>query len=211
MAHGPDTEELFRRLANVRQHYETSEPTGLYIYGLRITSLPELPSYLTQLWCSHTQITELPPLPDSLRRLDCANTQITNLPSLPPSLELLSCHNTQITELPPLPGSLKKLVCSHTQITELPPLPSSLSLLIDNNCPNLLIKPMEGETIEAYEERWKPIREEQKKKCEELVNKKRIQERCLVIKEELMATAWHPRRVERLLDAGYSFEEVFGD
>ena len=106
MAHGPDTEELLRRLANVRQLYETSEPTELNIYGLRITSLPELPSYLTQLWCSQTQITQLPPLPASLRRLDCANTQITNLPSLPSSLEMLSCRNTQITELPPLPDSL---------------------------------------------------------------------------------------------------------
>ena len=32
-----------------------------------------------------------------------------------------------------------------------------------------------------------------------------------IVKEELMAAAWHPRRVERLLNAGYSFEEVLGD
>jgi hypothetical protein len=32
--------------------------------------------------------------------------------------------------------------------------------------------------------------------------KKRTQERCKVIKEDLMATAWHPRRVEKWLETG---------
>jgi hypothetical protein len=70
------------------------------------------------------------------------------------------------------------------------------------NCPNLLIQPMEGEMIQAYEQRWKPIREEQKKKREELANKKRTQARCLTVKEELMAAAWHPSRVEKWLEIG---------
>ena len=236
MAHGPDTEELLRRLANVRHYwYEIQKLTELNIYGLQITSLPELPSYLKKLCCSHTQIpklpslpsslvalgchstqiTELPPLPDSLREIYCSHTQITKLPSLPSSLSVLSCHNTQITELPqlpasllelgcqntlitglpPLPSSLTWLGCSNIQITELPPLPDSMQYLSCNNCPNLLIKPMEGEIIQAYEERWKPIREERD-------SKKRCQDRCLTVKEELMAAAWHPDRVEKWLEIG---------
>ena len=35
-----------------------------------------------------------------------------------------------------------------------------------------------------------------------LLEKKRVQERCSLIKEDLMATAWHPRRVEKWLETG---------
>lgn len=43
------------------------------------------------------------------------------------------------------------------------------------------------------------------------IEKTRTQKRSQIIKEELMSKAWHPDRVEKLLTAGYSFEDVFGD
>ena len=182
MAHGPDTERLLEHIANVRQHwYEFWKSNELCILGYRITSLPSLPQYLKYLNCSHTQIRELPILPSSLISLNCINTPIT--------------------ELPPLPSSLKTLLCNDTQITEFPPLPPTLKWLGYNNCPNLLIKPIEGKRIQDYEERWKPIREER-------ASKQRCQERCLAVKEELIAKAWQPSRIERLLNGGYSLEEV---
>jgi hypothetical protein len=181
MAHGPDTDELLRLLANVRQHwYEFWKSNNLSIVGYRITSLPLLPHYLLYLNCSHTQIRELPILPSSLISLNCINTPITELPSLPSSLKTLLCNDTQITEFPPLPPTLKWLGYK--------------------NCPNLLIKPIEGKRIQDYEQRWKPIREEQKMKREELESKQRCVEHCLTVKEELMAAAWHPRRVERWIN-----------
>ncbi len=80
-----------------------------------------------------------------------------------------------ITELPKLP--------------KLPKLPQSLKYLDCSDCPNLLIQRNEGESIQDYDARWEEWRE-----------KKRTQERCLAIKEELMAAAWHPRRVERWIN-----------
>jgi hypothetical protein len=45
----------------------------------------------------------------------------------------------------------------------------------------------------------------------EFIEKTRTQKRSQLFKEELMAVAWHPDRIERLLNEGYSFEVVFGD
>ncbi len=50
----------------------------------------------------------------------------------------------------------------------------------------LLLQRNKNETIEDYVERWDEL--------------KRSQARCSITKEELMATVWHPRRVERLLE-----------
>ena len=127
MAHGPDTPKLLRALQ------EAQTRRGLYIEGLRITSLPTLPDNLLQLDCDNTQITQLPPLPTSLTYLSCSDTQITQLPPLPKSLEYLQCDNTQVTQLPSLPDSLGYLHCDNTPITQLPELPHSLLELHCNN------------------------------------------------------------------------------
>lgn len=226
MAHGPDTERLLERISQATDNlyisnafhdlHITSLPTLpdsvklLHIHLVSIHTLPTLPSALEELIIIDTPITELPSFPPTVRYIRIHNTQLTKLPPLPPTLVYLNCYvNMELTELPQLPSSLKtlwcgytlipklpdlpdsleKLGCQNTPITELPPLPPSLRELDCSNCPNLIIQRLKGESIQDYSARW-----------EEYRNKKRIQERCLSIKEELMAAAWHPRRIERWIN-----------
>ena len=208
MAHGPDTDELLRRISNLSGKTLLGKKS-LLLTNLNITSMPQLPNSLKNLWCFNTKLTELPLLPTSLQLLYCYDTNITELPPLPSSLISLSCGDTQITELPPLPNSLINIACNHTNITELPPLPPnldyldcsdtnitelpplphSLEFLIVKNCP-LVLQRMKGESIQDYSARW-----------DEWRVMKRNQNRCLAVKEDLMAAAWHPRRVERWIEA----------
>jgi invasion plasmid antigen len=137
--------------------------------------------HATSLDVAYLNITSLPPLPDYLRVLLIGNTNITELTNLPSNLIWLNCCNTKITELPPLPPTLASLECSYTNITELPPLPSTLSLLKCNSSP-LILKRNLREPIEDYVKRWE---------------KYHANKRCAAIKEELIAAAWNPRRVEK--------------
>lgn len=84
----------------------------LNIYGLRLTSLPELPADLKILNCSNTPISQLPNLPAGLKTLVCSNTLIHKLPILPDGLRYLDCSGTFLTEMPELPRSLIYLDCS---------------------------------------------------------------------------------------------------
>ena len=243
MAHGPDTEELLRRISVV----VTTKGTYLDVSRLRITSLPTLPHTLETLVCEHmTRLTSLPDLPPNLTKLICGYSSIQSLPKLPNYLKTLMCNNTGITEFPSLPRGLQVFVCSHlsilklpplppyliklicndtlinslpplphtleclncisTNIVTLPPLPDSLSILKCDNCP-LAIKLLRSETVQNYKKRLCDIA----KRHETILSIRRCQTRCLTVKEELMAAAWHPSRIERLLNAGYSFEEVLGD
>ncbi len=140
------------------------------------------------------QITNLPPLPDGLKDLTCDYTNLTSLPSLPDGLHTLTCGNTPLTSLPQLPNSIIFLYCGHTRLTNLPSLPTSLQFLSCYNTP-LILQRGEDESIQAYEARWAEWRLE-------IASKERVKERCIMIKEDLMAAAWHPRRVERWLEAG---------
>jgi hypothetical protein len=149
MAHGPDTAELLRRIANIHDN-------KLDVSGLNITSLPDLPSELQKLYCSNTNLTILPALPSGLQILECANTNITTLLDLPSGLQKFWCDNTL-------------LVWGKT------------------------------ESIQNYNERWRKWREEQ-------ASKKRSQERSKVIKRDLVENVWHPRRVQKLLEAGVELE-----
>ena len=147
LIHGPDTDELLRRISKCRdiefrfsslpKHFfdfvTCRDSVNLDITELRVTSLPSLPIGLKYLNCSHTLITSLPPLPPGLIHLDCNDTPLTSLPRLTSSLNGLDCSNTQITSLPELPASLQVLICSNTQITSLPELPSSLTGLDCSN------------------------------------------------------------------------------
>ena len=123
MAHGKDTDILLERILNIKDG-------KLVLECLDITSIPALPSNLTELHCSETKITSLPDLPSSLTYLDCSYTQITFLPDLPSGLTHLDCQDTPITSLPDLPFGLTKLDCSVTQLTSLPTLPSGPLFLI---------------------------------------------------------------------------------
>jgi Leucine-rich repeat (LRR) protein len=110
------------------------------------------------------------------------------------SLIYLYCSYTSITELPPLPVGLQNLYCAHTQIIDLPPLPAGLYTLVCNGCP-LVLKRGQSESIAEYEARWIPYREEK-------ASRLRFQERCRVVKEDLIAEVMHPRRIEKLLVEG---------
>ena len=206
MAYGPDTEELLRRISECT--------TTLNVSRLRITSLPDLPSSLKYLICSHTPITKLPDLPSSLESLECSKTTLTHLPDLPSSIKELDCRWTSLTHLPELPSSLEKLYCSFTQLTHLPDLPSSLIALVCDSthithlpdlpsglkyliCDNipLILPRYPKESVADYNARWNTWREEQ-------AAKKRSQERANQIHEDLVAAAWHPKRVARLVALG---------
>ncbi len=211
--YGPDTDKLLQKMEdillgelNVSNLNITSLPelpsriVHLFCGNTNITRLPELPSELLSLSCSHTNITSLPELPSDLRVLDCSNTSITSLPELPSRLVQLFCGNTNITSLPELPSTLEGLYCDITHLTSLPELPSSLIALYCNNC-DLILKREENESIQDYIQRLRVW-------VEDIISKKRIQERCEVVKEGLMAAAWHPTRVEQWLSAGVELETL---
>jgi hypothetical protein len=202
MAHGPDTEKLLQRIRVcngetliVSKLNITSMPSllptleYLYCYRTNITQLPPLPDTLTTLICANTNIIELPPLPDTLISLACDETAIVELPSLPDTLKILYCGHTNITELPSLPQTLEYLDCGNTNITELPSLPDTLEYLDCSRCP-LILQRKEDESIQDYNARW-----------EEWRNMKRNQARCRAVRDDLLAAALHPRRMERLIDA----------
>ena len=213
--YGQDTKELLRRIANIQDG-------RLDVSRLNITSLPELPSGLQDLWCEHSPLRSLPELPAKLKELWCWNTQLTSLPSLPSSLEVLRCNDTPLKTLPNLPPNLRVLLCYRTQLASLPNLPDRLTCLDiyrtqitilpelptglnDLSCSNtpLIIQQNFGETLQAYNLRWRAWREEQ-------ASKKRSQERCSLLKEDIIAEVWHPRRVEKLLETGgYELLESF--
>lgn len=108
---------------------ENFEGTGIkYLYGSsnQLTSLPNLPSSLTELNCSNNELIILPELPSSLKYLYCSGNQLTSLPNLPSSLTDLYCSDNQLTSLPDLPTNLIDLACYGNQLTSLPNLPGSL-------------------------------------------------------------------------------------
>jgi Leucine-rich repeat (LRR) protein len=137
MAHGPDTEKLLQRIANIKND-------TLDVSDLDITSFPILPSSLQKLRCRYClNLKSLPKLPSSLKKLDCHNTKITSLPELPSNLQELDCMFTKITSLPELPSSLQKLDCDYAP------------LIIQRNF---------RETYAEYNNRWNTYRENETKK-----------------------------------------------
>jgi hypothetical protein len=195
MAHGPDTRILFERIADCIEDGVTT----LNLAYLNITSLPQLP-HIHVLNCHHTNLTVLPYLPEGLVVLNCHHTYLTSLPALPSTLMTLKCANTLITSLPELPPYLMILWCNDTLLTTLPELPVSIAYLYCYNSP-LILQRGDEEDFRAYNLRWRAWREEH-------VSKPRIQERTLLLKEDLMMEAWHPDRVERWLDAGLELERI---
>jgi Leucine-rich repeat (LRR) protein len=178
----------------------------------RLRTLPSLPSTLERLTCSYTQIQDLPPLshtnlafllcnetplqrlprlPPTLIHLSCYRTRISRLPSLPPRLRDLYCYETDISELPDLPSTLRILQCNTTKITEFPELPIDLCDLICHTN-ELVIPTYKHRPLHLYIERSNAFyHKKQQQKC---------QERYRLLKEELVAAVWHPRRVERLIE-----------
>ena len=206
MAHGPDTEELLGRMARSTKRLDILDinitslpelPSGLqelYCYDTLLTSLPKLPSGLQVLYCSYTPLSSLPELPSGLQELNCSNTQLASLPELPSGLQILRCSNTRLTSLPNLPSGLEYLDCANTHLTSLPELPSGLQYLDCGNT-SLILQREIHESIADYNRRWVTWREEKE-------SKERIQAKHRLLKEEIVMEAWHPRNVERWVDCG---------
>jgi hypothetical protein len=209
MAHGPDTDILLEEIAKCKHKwYEFWKSDHLFILGMNITSLPALPKYIKRLSVCNTPITELPELPEGLEEIICVRSNISYLPELPKSLNWLVSYgmNTHIT-ISKLPEGLERLRCDtitpsmDNKITlkefiennenriQLPDLPKSLKWL---SCD--VIQP-DDMSMEAFIDTLRDWQEQPR-------SKERSQERCKIIKEELMMTAWHPKRVEKWLEAG---------
>ena len=207
--YGPDTDILARR-------FSQSYYGRLDLSYLRITSIPELPYGLRVLSCHNTDITSLPKLPGTLKELNCRdnknlrclpdlpdllmylechnNPKLTSLPKLPRWLRYLSVNNTGLESLPDLPEYLSHVYCDSTKLTEIPSIPENVWVFSLVNCPNLSIQREPGESLQDYTERWNEYREDQ--------SRMRCQDRNAVVKEDLIATFWHPSRVEKMLEQG---------
>jgi hypothetical protein len=86
------------------------------------------------------------------------------------------------------------LCCEETFLTVLPRLPKRLRILECSS--EKLVLPIEvGETIDSYRARWNAWWDEKEER-------ERAEARCEALKEELVAAAWAPARVERWLAAG---------
>jgi hypothetical protein len=111
---------------------------------------------------------------------------LTSLPPLPPTLIRLNCLGNPLETLPELPSTLLELKC------ELPMFDDAIVLigmqpdLVDHT--NRLIR---NATIT-----WAQL------------SRDRCTTRCAIYKEEIMMKAWHPSRVERLIEMGYDMEDM---
>ena len=155
---------------------------------LGLTSLPELPDYITCLWCNGNRLTSLPSLPPRLFQLRCDHNELTELPPLPSKLQTLRCDQNCLTSLPDLPESLRSLWCDNNNLTSLPLLPTQLVNLWCEG--NRLLPRLPNESHKEYE------------------SKLRIICRLKTYKEDLMMNRWHPSRVEKLLVLGYDIEDM---
>jgi len=204
MAYGPHTDILLKGMAQCKHNwYEFWKSDRLYISGLDITRLPVLPKYIKKLSCSYSTIQELPELHEGLESLIVNDTELKTLPELPKSLKFLSCaFMRNKIKWSTLPEGLEHLRCDEHpwkhefDISDVEWTPDILPLLPKSlNSLECGIQYENGDTMETYIER---IRDWQ----ESSLYKQRTQERCRIIKEDLMKAAWHPRCVEKWMEAG---------
>jgi Leucine-rich repeat (LRR) protein len=153
--------------------------------------LPLLPRRLQWLSVCYNPITQLPDLPSKLKVLKANSCQLTELPEIPLKLEVLDVGYNHIRLLPPMPEGLDTLIVNNNLITDFSYLPTSLRVLTFYGNPGLA--KYEGLSINQIRLR---------------VNARLAQQRTQAIKEELVAAAWHPRRVERWLSLGAEVEDL---
>ena len=118
----------------------------LYIYSYKMTTLPELPASLKNLYFDNCPfLIRFPELPATLTHLICFKCPlITVLPELPATLTDLHIEDfSSLVELPDLHHTqLKYLNCSGCQLlTALPELPATLKYLNCSDCPLLTALP----------------------------------------------------------------------
>ncbi len=118
--------------------HQRPDMNKLILEGLRLTTLPRLPDWITSMRISRNALTELPArLPDALNVLFALDNRLTVLPeNLPSGLVDLNIQNNQLTVLPAtLPRRLLYLSVQNNQLTALPEtLPPALeSLNVSSN------------------------------------------------------------------------------
>ena len=123
---------------------------------------------------------------------------------MPPSLYLLSCEDTEIRDLPvKFPRTLEHLYISRTNIKVLPILPAGLKTVHTGGTFLSVpwpIWPQPSITPSQYNKRAADVREA-------WLERRRPQERCAIIKMELMEKMWAPARVSMLFDRPGGLEE----
>jgi len=107
-----------------------------------LTSLPELPETLINIFCYGNQLQTLPELPDALERLHCFNNELVKLPELPKLLTHLNCTSNHLENLPKLPEKLYSLFCSCNNLQTLHGLPENLVELQRVENPLVFISPL---------------------------------------------------------------------
>jgi len=139
-----------------------------------------------------------PALPPALKILDVSGQMMQYLPPLPATLEVLILHRCfNLKNLPTLPSRLRVLdVRECTSLTSLPTdIPDSLTEIWVEGCPKL--PKWIREHSWSYWDLPKDIRIQQ-----EWDARQRQQKRCRDLRQEIVAEAYKPTRVEKWLEAG---------
>jgi hypothetical protein len=141
----------------------------------------------------------------NLKQLDWSGRDFTYLPALPPTLEILQLENCrQLKALPRLPEGLRVLdIRGCKNLKTLPEIPASVQEIWCGGCDSLRPSWIR-ENASNYWDLPKWIRAEQEKAVKE-----RIQKRTRELRQEIVAAAYHPRRVEKWLEqCGFDFLDV---
>ena len=165
--------------------------THLDVRSNSLQYLPILPRRLQWLSVCYNPIQHLPDLPRSLLALTASFCRLTELPEIPAKMEILNVGYNHIRTLPPMPEGLDTLIVNNNEITDFSYLPTTLRVLVFHDNPGLA--QYEGLTIEQI--RWR-------------INARLAKRRTQDFKEELIAAAWHPRRVEKWLRLGAEIEDL---
>ncbi len=142
----------------------------------------------------------------NLKQLDWSGRPITHLgPGLPKSLEILQLKGCyELVALPPLPEGLRVLdIRGCSRLKKLPEIPDSVEEIWYEGCKSLQPRDLwKGPENHWDAPNW--IRAEQEEE-----RKVRIQKRTRDLRQEIVAAAYHPKRVERWLEeCGWDFLDV---
>ena len=154
-----------------------------HMYPSDDNRLTALPKHLTYLVLNQTGIVELPKhLPLTLTYMNLLETYLNDIPELPEGLQTLYVNDNEV--LPYLPDSLERLYYNDFE-----------QGFEDMDMEEDEIQEIHAERIQSANQAYEWPR-----------SLKRSQERCSIVKEDLMAAAWNPNRVQKWLEAG---DEVF--
>jgi hypothetical protein len=164
----------------------------------QLQSLPPLPVTLQEVVIARNSLETLPPLPSTLQHLYTSFCHLRTLPELPPTLLTLSVAGNCLRSLPPLPPTLRHLDLDQNPIEHLsvpfPPTLQKLSTLL-TALPHTLHYSDDTAEIARYAEELDAAQDA-------LEAPPRVHARTELVKEELVAAAWRPERVEKWLEAG---------